>query len=61
MLSKLLFRKYLDSNVDPIKNPANAKSKVMTKLLEGLFMDKSKNKANKKRTINGLKMCVFNI
>jgi hypothetical protein len=47
--------KYLESKVDPIKNPMNARINVMTKLVEGLLMDKSKNNANKKSTIKGLK------
>ena len=55
MFSKFLFKKNLESKVDPIKNPMNARINVMTKLVEGLLMDKSKNNANKKSTIKGLK------
>ena len=51
---KLLFRKCLGSIADPIKNPANARINVMTRLSEGLLIDKSRNNANKKSTINGL-------
>ena len=53
---KLLFKKYFGSIADPIKNPANARANVMHRLGEGLFIDKSKNNANKKSTINGLKI-----
>jgi hypothetical protein len=61
MFSRLLFKKYLGSSIDPIMNPANARNNVMTRLVEGLFMDKIKKRANKKSTINGLKICSFNM
>ena len=41
---------------DPIKNPMNAIINVTTKLVDGAFMDRSRNKANRNSTINGLKM-----
>jgi len=56
MFSKFLFKKNLESKVDPIKNPANAKINVITKLVDGLFIDKSRNRANKNNTISGLKI-----
>jgi hypothetical protein len=52
---KLLFIKCLGSMVDPIKNPINAISSVMTRLFDGVLIDKSRNIANRNRTINGLK------
>jgi hypothetical protein len=51
---ELLFMKYFGSIADPIKNPAKAITNVMARLVEGLFMDNSKNNANRKSTINGL-------
>ena len=48
MFFGLLFKKYLGSATDPMANPANAISNVMTRLVEGLLMDRSKNRANKK-------------
>lgn len=49
------FKKYFGIIADPIKNPINARIRVITKLLDGRLIDKSKNNANKNKTINGLK------
>lgn len=58
---KSLFKKYLGRIAEPKKNPTNAMTNVMTKLVEGLLIDNSKNDANIKSTIKGLKICSFKI
>jgi hypothetical protein len=50
------FKKYFGSMDDPMKNPTNARISVITRLSEGLFIDKIKNTANRKSTISGLKI-----
>ena len=49
-----LFRNLLGIIVDPIKNAINPMSNVITKLVEGLFIDKIKKNENNTITINGL-------
>ena len=49
----LLFKKYFGNIVDPMKKVINPMSRVMTKLLDGGFIDKIKKKENNKSTING--------
>ena len=61
MFEALLFKKYLGSIADPIANAMNAIINMITRLVDGLFIDKSRKIANNKRTIKGLKMCLFNI
>lgn len=61
MLSRFLFKKCLGSIVDPIKNAINAIINVIVKLWDNLFKDNIKKPANKKRTINGLKIWLFRI
>lgn len=56
MFSQLSFRKCLGRIADPIKNAINAMSKVIVKLWEGVFSDSMRNPANRKITINGLKI-----
>ena len=41
------FRKYLGITVDPIKNAINPIINVITKLVDGAVIDKSKNNENK--------------
>ena len=50
-----LFRKFLGKSIDPIKYAINPMSNVMTKLVEGGFIDKIKKIANRNSTIRGLK------
>ena len=59
IFSKESFKKYLGSIADPMKNATNAIINVITKLLEGAVIDKSKNIANKNSTIKGLKIWFF--
>ena len=54
MFFKFLFKKYLGSAVDPIKNAAKAIRRVTARLVDGLFKDNSKNRAKSNRTIKGL-------
>ena len=56
MFFKSFFKRYLGMIADPMKNPTNARISVMAKLSEILFRDNSKKQANKKSTINGLKI-----
>lgn len=60
-ISSDLFNKNLGSIAAPIKNAINAIASVMAKLPDTGFSDSAKNNAKTKRTINGLKMCVFRI
>lgn len=59
MLSKLLFKTYLDSSEDPIKKATNPIISVMVRLVEGEFMDNRRNNANRNSTIKGLKIWYF--
>ena len=47
--------------VDPIKNATNPIIRVMTKLVEGGLIDKSKNMENNSRTISGWNKYFFRI
>ena len=47
--------------VDAIKNAINPNSNVITRLVEGGFIDKSRNNANINKTINGWKRYSFRI
>ena len=58
---KSLFRTCLGTRKAPMKNPINAMSIVMTRLVDGAVTDKSKNNAKSTSTINGLKMWFFSI
>ena len=53
IFSRLLLRKNLGKSVDPIKNATNPMINVITKLVEGGFIDKIKNIANNSSTISG--------
>lgn len=56
IFSQSLFIKYLGSIADPMKNAMNAIANVTVRLWDGAFRDSRRNPANRKITINGLKM-----
>lgn len=61
IFSKFLFKRCLGSIADPIKNATNPIINVITKLGEGVLIDKIKKNENNTNTINGLKRWFFNI
>lgn len=61
IFSKFLFKRCLGRIADPIKNATNPIINVITKLGDGVFIDKIKKNENNTKTINGLKRWLFNI
>lgn len=61
IFSKFLFKRCLGRIADPIKNATNPIINVITKLGEGVLIDKIKKNENNTNTINGLKRWFFNI
>lgn len=61
IFSQLLFKKCLGRINDPIKNAINATANVIVRLADNLFSDNKRKRANKKRTIKGLKRWFFKI
>lgn len=56
-----LFKKYLGSIADPIKNAINAIANVIAKLAETALIDSIRNAQNTTSTISGLNASEFNI
>jgi hypothetical protein len=56
MILESSLRTYLGSIADPMKNPANPIIRVITRLVDGLLIDRSRNNAKRNSTISGLKM-----
>lgn len=55
-----LFKKYLGSIADPIKNAINAIANVIAKLAETALVDSIRNAPNTTSTISGLNASEFN-